>query len=130
MALYPFFSAVRSRTTTFGSTWITLRGILIPSSLNSWVMPIFLPISASIRAASSGCGTPRPLFSTRYAASLLYFDVHAGGQLQTHQRVHDRGSGLEDVDQPLVRPHLELLTRLLVHVRRAQDRELVDPHGK
>jgi len=35
IALYPFFSIVRSRTTMFGSTLITLTGIRNPSSLNS-----------------------------------------------------------------------------------------------
>ena len=47
----------------------------------------------------------------------LDLDVDAGGELELHQRVDGLGRGVEDVDQPLVRPDLELLARLLVDVR-------------
>ena len=52
------------------------------------------------------------------ARSLLPdLDVDAGRQLELHQRIHDGAAWLQDVDEPLVSPHFELLTRLLVDVR-------------
>src|SRR4030095_11240503 len=40
------------------------------------------------------------------------------------------GRGIEDVEEPLVGPHLELLARGLVHVRRAQHRPAIDDGGQ
>src|SRR6478672_1623827 len=56
------------------------------------------------------------------------FDLHidARGQIELHQRVNRLRRRLHDVEQPLVGPHLELLARLLVDVRRAIDGELFD----
>src|SRR5699024_9141121 len=51
----------------------------------------------------------------------LDVDVDAGGQVDAHERVHCLGRRVEDVDQPLVGAHLEVLTRILVLVRRADD---------
>ena len=42
-------------------------------------------------------------------AERLDLDVHTRGQIQLHQRIHRLRRRLEDVDQPLVRPDLELL---------------------
>src|SRR5688572_30383742 len=56
----------------------------------------------------------------------LDFDVHARGEIELHQRVDRLGVGLHDVEQPLVRAHLELLPRLLVDVRAAVHGELLD----
>src|SRR6185295_648745 len=51
----------------------------------------------------------------------LDFDVDAGGKIELGQRI-DRGRArVKNVDQPLVRLQLELLARLLVNVRRAQN---------
>src|SRR3954462_14735541 len=58
-------------------------------------------------------------------AKRLDLDVDAGRQIELHQRVDRLRGRLENVDQPLVRPDLELLARLLVHVRRAQHGPLV-----
>src|SRR5215207_5274738 len=52
--------------------------------------------------------------------------VYACCEIELHQRVDRLRRGLHDVEQPLVRPHLELLARLLVDVRRAVDGELLD----
>src|SRR5206468_6870268 len=60
----------------------------------------------------------------------LDFDVDARRQVQLHQGVQRLLRRLEDVEQALVRPDLELLTRLLVDVRRTENRELVDLGGK
>src|ERR1043166_8913743 len=54
-------------------------------------------------------------------AERLDLDVDARGKLEFHERVDGLRRRLEDVEQPLVRPHLELLARLLVDVRRAED---------
>src|SRR5580693_9895784 len=55
----------------------------------------------------------------------LNFDVHAGWQIQLHQRVHGLLCRLKNVDEALVRANLERLARLLVHVRRTQHAVLV-----
>src|SRR5437763_11482164 len=70
-------------------------------------MPSFLPRMPSMANLS-------PLLSKR-----LDLDVDAGRQLELHQRVDRLAGRLEDVQQPLVRPDLELLAGLLVDVRRA-----------
>src|SRR4029077_2635546 len=54
-------------------------------------------------------------------SSELDLDVDAGRQVEAHQRVHRLRCRVEDVDQPLVRAHLEVLARVLVLVRRADD---------
>jgi hypothetical protein len=61
-----------------------------------------------------------------FLAERLDLDVHAGRQIQLHQRVDGLRRRLEDVDQPLVGADLELLARFLVDVRRAENRPLVD----
>ncbi len=43
------------------------------------------------------------------ARSQLDLNVYAAGELELHQRVHGLRRGVEDVEQPLVRAHLELL---------------------
>jgi len=60
-----------------------------------------------------------------FGAEGLDLHVDRRGEIQLHQRVDRLGCGLQNVDQPLVRSNLELLARLLVDVRRAQDAELV-----
>src|SRR5215217_2663819 len=52
--------------------------------------------------------------------------VHTRGEIELHQSVDRLRGGLHDVEQPLVRAHLELLARLLVDVGRAVDGELLD----
>src|SRR6056297_137908 len=60
------------------------------------------------------------------ASSELDLDVDAGSQVELHQRVHGLGRRVDDVEQPLVGPDLELLAALLVDMRPAQHRELLD----
>src|SRR5687767_14799350 len=43
-------------------------------------------------------------------AERLDLDVHPGRQVELHQRIDRLRRGLEDIDQTLVRPDLELLT--------------------
>src|SRR5215218_3670796 len=57
----------------------------------------------------------------------LDLDVDTGGQVELHQSIDRLRGRVDDVEQTLVRAHLELLAALLVDVRRPVDRELFDP---
>src|SRR5262245_40267304 len=72
------------------------------------------------------CMSEASIFVLRASCSGLDLDVDARRQVQLHERVQRLLRRLEDVEQALVRANLELLARLLVHVRRAQHGELVD----
>src|SRR5438270_9179570 len=61
--------------------------------------------------------TRYPLLSER-----LDLHIHTRRQFELHERVDGLRRRLENVEKPLVRPHLELLARLLIDVRAAQDR--------
>src|SRR5688500_9914848 len=92
---------MRTPVTVFGVASTTVTGTRVPSSWNTWVMPIFLPTIAAI------------------AASDLDLDVDAGGQrVQALQRVDRLRGRLVDVDQALVGADLEVLARILVLERR------------
>src|SRR4051795_10709624 len=52
---------------------------------------------------------------------LLDVHVDRGRQVDAHERVDGLRRRVEDVDEPLVRAHLEVLARVLVLVRRADD---------
>src|SRR5258707_7630089 len=56
----------------------------------------------------------------------LDLDVDARREVETHERVHRLRGRVDDVDQTLVRTHLEVLARVLVLVRRADDAVPVD----
>lgn len=47
----------------------------------------------------------------------LNLDVHAGGQVELHQRVDRLCSWVEDVDEALMGSYLEVEPCILVHVR-------------
>src|SRR2546422_5669115 len=49
-------------------------------------------------------------------ASKFDLDIDARRQLEAHQRVHRLRGRVQDVDQALVRPDLELLRRVLIDV--------------
>src|SRR5579864_8389474 len=66
------------------------------------------------------------MFEFPSALLQLDVDVDAGGEIELHQRIHGLRRRIDDVEDPLMRPDLELLTRLLVHMRRAQHGELLD----
>src|SRR5262249_54217171 len=59
--------------------------------------------------------------------SELDLDVDARGEIELHQRINRLRRRIDDIEQALVRAHLELLTALLVDVRRTVDRELLNP---
>src|SRR6185312_5796162 len=56
----------------------------------------------------------------------LDFDVDAGSQIELHQSIDRLRGRIDDVEQPLVGAHLELLAALLVDMGRAVDREFLD----
>src|SRR3954463_5156859 len=63
----------------------------------------------------------------RMMASLeLDLDIDAGGEIELHQRVYRLRRRIDDIEHALVGADLELLARLLVDMRRAVDRELLD----
>src|SRR6478736_5604620 len=59
------------------------------------------------------------------AASELDLVVDVRRQVETHQRVDGLGRRVDDVDEALVRAHLEVLAAVLVLVRRPDDAEHV-----
>src|SRR3954449_13418553 len=83
----------------------TVTRSTLPSSRKTWVMPSFLARIAGI--------------ALRGEADL---DVHAGREMvEALERVDRLRRGLMDVDEPLVRADLEVLARVLVLERRADD---------
>src|SRR6201996_1825537 len=62
-----------------------------------------------------------PVIAMISESSELDLDVDAGRQVEPHERVDRLGRRIDDVDQSLVCPHLEVLARVLVLVRRADD---------
>src|SRR5215211_9080265 len=101
-AAYPSRSGSRTPVTGQGPAWITVTGTRVPSSVNTWVMPIFLPMMAAT------------------GASGFDLDVDARRErVQALQGVDRLRGRLMDVDQPLVGADLEVLARILVLERRA-----------
>jgi len=60
----------------------------------------------------------------------LDLDVHACGQIEFHQRIHGLRRRIQNIQQPLVSADLELLARLLVHVRGTQHAVLILYRGQ
>src|SRR5690349_23308821 len=77
-------------------------------SSKTWVIPSFSPRSPRNVLAMSG-------------VPLLDVHVDRGRQVDAHERVDRLRRRVEDVDEPLVGAHLEVLARVLVLVRRADD---------
>ncbi len=53
-------------------------------------------------------------------------DIHAGREVELHQRVHGLRGRINDVEKTLVRPDFPLVARLFVDVRTTENRELLD----
>jgi hypothetical protein len=49
----------------------------------------------------------------------LNLDIHTGGKIEAHQRIHGLGCRINDVNQSLMDSHFELFPRILVHKRGA-----------
>src|SRR3954447_1354755 len=88
---------------------MTVTGTARASS-KSWVIPSFSP---RIPLTSGISSLELPLE--------LDLDVDAGRELQALKLLHRLRRGVVDVQQPLVREHLEVLPAVLVLVRRADD---------
>ncbi|CAA6605116.1 hypothetical protein MTBLM1_40320 [Rhodospirillaceae bacterium LM-1] len=109
-------SWVRLATTWQSVTFSTVTGTWAPSSAKMRVMPSFWAM--------------RPVRMSVVPFLELDLDVHAGGEVELHQRVHRLGRGVNDVEKTLVRTDFELLARLLVNVRAAVHRKLLDAGGQ
>src|SRR5271155_1462584 len=92
----------------------TVTGTCSPASVKRRVIPTFC------------ASTPERILNPLGALE-LDLDVDTGGEVELHQRVHCLRRRIDDIEQALVRTHLELLAALLVDVRRAVDREFLDP---
>src|SRR6476620_7942809 len=151
MAVYPSRSVVRSRVTVLGSMARTLTATMVPSSANTWVMPTLRPINPILIAPDpsaapeqgrraqgarqhahertvrcvSECAERAARRSAAWSggASHLDLDVDTGGQRKPPKGIDRLCGRVEDVDQSLVGADLELLARVLVDERGAQDRE-------
>src|SRR5580693_8547128 len=106
-AEYLSLSGVRTAVTTHGPACTTVTGTTCPVSSKTWVMPSLVPRIPVIAMISE--------------SSELDLDVDAGREVEPHERVDGLRRRVNDVDQPLVRPHFEVLARVLVLVRRADD---------
>src|SRR5438309_779340 len=96
---------------------MTVTGTARFCSSQTCVMPIFWP--------------RMPLLSAIALRLLdLDFDVDAGRQVEPLQGVDGLRRRLEDVEQPLVDPHLEVLAGVLVDVGRPDDAVPVDLGGE
>src|SRR5256885_14130988 len=103
----------------FASAAITVAATTEPSSLKCWSMPTFRPSSTGFANAGASFFGVSPCSSTLVSSVIqmpsleLDLDVDAGGKVELHQRVDRLLRGVVDVDEPLVRPDLELLARVL-----------------
>src|SRR4029077_2472645 len=75
------------------------------------------------RASCSFCPLARELKSKTLELDL---DVDTGGQIELHQGIDGLRGRIDNIEKALVGAHLELLTALLVDVRRTVDGELLD----
>src|ERR1700720_4492011 len=93
----------------------TVAGTCSPASVKTRIIPTFCAITPE-----------RIVVFLPLSALELDLDVHAGGEIELHQRVHRLRRRIDDVEQSFMGAHLELLAAFLVDVRRSVDRELLD----
>src|SRR4051812_48311726 len=108
-------SLVRCATTWQLARRSTVTGTCSPASENTRIIPIFCAI------------TPERMDVVLFANLQFDLDVDTGGEVELHQRIHRLRGRIDNVEEPLVGAHLELLAALLVDVRRAVDGEFLDP---
>src|SRR5579864_7045905 len=145
-ASYPSLAAFLRCVITQGPALSTVAGRTSPLSSNNCVIPTFLPkIPVTLNAMiffsampslascpwleSYGPKPERRCFLFVFLAERLNFDVHTRRQIEFHERIHGLLSRLENIEQALVGANLELLARLLVHVRRTQNAVFVFDRG-
>src|SRR5215217_3453885 len=100
---------VRIRVTTHGPARTTVTGTIRLFSSKTWVIPSLVP------------RMPFTCLSAMGRQASLDVDIDTGRQVDAHERVDRLRRRVEDVDQPLVGAHLEVLAAVLVLVRRADD---------
>src|SRR5687767_10209699 len=118
------------RVMVFGVASMTLTGTTLPSSSKMRVIPSFLPINPAGTVGGSFLMAERPRGAPRRRvrrSSHLDLDIDAGRQRQPHQRIDRLGGRVDDVDEALVRPDLELLPAVLVDERASNDGVLLYP---
>src|SRR5207245_10220240 len=123
--------------TTLASAEITVAATTEPSSLKCWSMPSLRPSTTGFLIAGAPLGCSESAFSSTFVSSLILWpsleldlDVDAGRKVQLHEGVDGLLRWVVDVDEPLVRPDLELLARVLVDEGAPNDRELLDARGQ
>src|SRR6202008_1660862 len=94
----------------------TVTGTCSPASVKMRVIPIFCAITPERIGVILLCGPELE----------LDLDVDAGGEVELHQSIDRLRRRIDDVEQPFVGSHLELLAALLVDVRRAVDGKSLD----
>src|SRR5262249_5648908 len=93
----------------------TVTGTCSPASVNTRLMPTFCAI------------TPQRICLVLVSRrSELDLDIHAGSEIELHQRIDRLRRRIDNVEQAFMGTHLKLLTALLVDVRRAVDGKLLD----
>src|SRR5688500_7772261 len=105
-------SWVRTWVTTHGPALTTVIGTIRLWSSKTWVMPSFSPSTPLI--------TPLICW-LMMRTSELDLDVDDRRKVEAHERVDGLRGGVDDVDEALVRPHLDVLPRVLVLVRGTDD---------
>src|ERR1700722_10968876 len=97
--------------------------------VGSTAVPLFSPIWAARDVTPSATPPARRLAGKRGGRPSgrldLDLDVHAGREVEPLERIDRLGRVLDDVDEALVDPHLEMLAGALVLVRRPDHRVAV-----
>src|SRR5712692_4296997 len=132
----------------FGSAAMTVAATADPSGRKCWSIPSLRPSMSGFPMA--GACSPRGVSSLRAASDVssvfsafvssvisssylclkLDLDVDARRKVELHERVDRLLRWVVDVDEPLVGPDLELIARVLVDERAADDGELLDAGGQ
>src|SRR6188768_1965318 len=102
---------------------MTVTGTIWPVVSQTCVMPTLVPSRARMTGFCAALAPAVEVLVARIVstASELDLDVDARREVEPHEAVHRLRGRVEDVDQPLVRTHLEVLARVLVLVRRTND---------
>src|SRR5690606_6029679 len=95
-------------TMRFGVASIRVTATERPSSVKTRLIPALRPTI--------------PTFMTDIPSIQLDLHVHAGSEVELHQRIHGLVVRIDDVHDALVGAHFVLVARVLVDVRRNQDR--------
>src|SRR5688500_11932496 len=111
-------SRVNTRTDSIGPTLTAqIQLVLGTSACRMWPVPVPRTVGTRNDPPFRAGRSTHPVEGDLLRLLDLDLDVHAGRQLEALQRVHGLRRRLEDVEQALVDPHLEVLAAVLVLVR-------------